>query len=189
MREEGVMLIELLLVIAVAVVLIFIGLERYRAYYQSMQYQLIQNDIVTIRDKLNQYYNEQSCDVNGRLNGMLDSDLIDKLDVNTHRSPYITHYHALIHDTGAQTQSGKPVYHIEVSAELESQYDGLFDYLTRRLQGTRLMGNTIYWSTLPNTLVVHPKRVLWVMDVSRQQFKNVNNMIDAGGMSHSYCFR
>ena len=182
------MLVELLLVIAVAVVLIFLGLERYRAYYRSMQYQLVQNDIVTIRDRLNQYYNEQPCDHEGQFEGDLDKDIILQLNTITQRMPYIAQYHASVHDTAAVTKMGKPIYHIEVRAELEPHYYDLANYLARRLQGTHLIGNVIYWSTLPNTLVAQPKRILWVMNVNREQFKNLNNRASSTA-KHSYCFR
>lgn len=183
------MLIELLLVIAVAVIIIFLGLERYRAYYKSMQFDLVQNDIVTIREKLNKYYNKQPCNVAGKYQGALDKDIIPTLGMLTDRAPYISQYHAYVHDTGAVTKAGKPVYHIEVSAEIAPHYYDLFDYLTKRLHGTRHDANTIYWSTLPNTLVAQPKRLLWVMDVSREQFKNLKNMVDSTAAKHSYCFR
>jgi Tfp pilus assembly protein PilE len=191
MRQRGIMIVELLLVISVAVIILFLGLERYRAYYQSMQFDLVKDDLVTIRQDLNQYYNSIPCDTDGVMQEDVGTDIIDKLNTITARSPYIDHYHAYIEQSGEQTKEKKPVYNFVITADVDGKYQNIFDYLTSRLNGARHDDKSIYWTVLPNTTTVQPKSVLWVMNVSRNQFKNLKNdeTLGVGQLSHSYCFR
>ncbi len=191
MREAGIMIVELLLVIAVAVIIIYMGLERYRAYYHAMQFDLVQDDIVTIRQALNQYYNTVACDAQGDLQAPLNTDVIDQLDTLKMRLPYVDRYHALIIDSGTRSRSGKPIYQLKVALDVNSAYQSLLQWMTKRLQGTRYERPTIYWISLPNNSTAQPNSILWVMNTSRDQFKNLKNnaALAASQTSHAYCAR
>lgn len=190
MYEKGIMLVELLLVTTLAAVIIAVGINRYQAYHQLSQYRLIGHDIVTIQTALNTYYNKQSCDQAGVIEGTINSDIIDRLAVIKKRQPYIDQYHAVIRDTGAVTEAGKPIYHLEVTATLMPHYYDLRQFLQNQLQATRFDSTTIYWSLLPNTSLSEQNNVLWVMNGSRELFKKLTN-INTGDIEdrHGLCFR
>jgi len=191
MHQRGIMIVELLLVMAVAVIIIYLGLERYRAYYHSMQFDLVQNDVVTIREALNRYYNKLPCDASGVLQSDLNTDFITQLNTVMNRSPYVDGYHALILDSGAVTKDDKPVYQLEVTATINNAYQAQFEWLTKRLHATRYTGQTIYWVSVPNNTIAQPKSLLWVMNVSRDQFRNLKNdaALARTHASHAYCAR
>lgn len=191
MYERGIMMVELLLVIAVAAIIIYLGLERYRAYYRSMQFDLVHSDVVAIRNALNRYYDNVPCDANGTWQGALNHDVMDQLDVADSRVPYVNHYHAFIVESTAVTKDQKPIYQLEVTADINNRYHEQCSWLGKRLAATRYVGQTLYWVSLPNNSMAEPKSVLWVMNVSRDQFKNLKNdaALAEHYASHAYCAR
>lgn len=188
------MIVEMILVIALAAIMILIGLQYYRNYNRLMQLSLVANDIVTIRESLNRFYDHISCDGNGVLQNNLDVDLITQLDIPnelTARSPYVTGYHAFIIDSGVVTHQQKPVYALEVRADIAPAYVSIINSLTQRFAATHYNGNTIYWVSLSNNSTTDPGSDLWDLNVSRDAFRNLKNStaLSAGEYSHAYCAR
>ena len=195
LMQRGLTLLELLLVLSVAVVIISLGIQRYRSYYRAEQFDLLDNDVAIIRHSLNSFYNEIPCDFAGTLARDLNVDVMSKLQLQprfTHRFPYVTQYHARIIDSGATTKKDhKPVYQVEVTAIIEPHYVTLMGWLRKRLQASRATGDTLYWVSLLNNTQVAPGSDLAAMNVSRDLFRNVHNIepVGAGQSIHAYCAR
>lgn len=185
------MLIEMLFVIALAGVILWIGLVLYRAYYKGLQFNLVKNDIVTIRNQLNSYYETLPCDSKGVLQNDLNTDVITELNTVTARAPYIDRYHAFIEVAPITTAHHQPIYHLVVKADINSGYLSLLAYLTERLSGLHVDGRAIQWTHLPNVAKPASQSLLSVMNVSREQFKQLKNNAASAAtqQSHAYCFR
>lgn len=195
MKQAGVAMIEVLLVIIIAAAIITLGLNQYRNYRQNTQYELIQGDITTIKQALNQYYNTLACNAVGKLpQSALVPDVIYNLDMNKNireRFPYISGYHARIIDSGVLTKDKKPVYQLQVRAHVASGFVSMIDFLRKRLEATKESNNSLYWIGLPNNSITKYKSITWVMNVSRDQFRNLKNDPELAGQqgAHSYCAR
>ncbi len=189
-KIAGIALVELLLIISVAAIILYLGLERYRAYYRNMQYDLVQEDVVRTTQALNRFYNTLACNAQGVLQSALDVDVLNQLGVIAQRAPYVNQYHAAIVDSGALTRDGKPVYHIEVIADMNPEVAPLMGWLAQRFTATQYDQHALYWVSLPNTTVAEPSSVLWVMKENLEQFKNLKNSKNSGAIPlHAYCFR
>lgn len=194
MREKGFMIMEMILVITLAAIIILVGLQYYRNYNRVMQLELVAHDIATLRASLNRFYDALPCDGHGVLQNDLDVDLITQLDIPhslTGRAPYVTGYHAFIVDSAVVTNQQKPVYMLEVRADIASAYLSAMSSLTQRFAATRYNDNTIYWRSLSNNSTTDPGSDLWDLNVSRDAFRNLKNSttLSAGGYSHAYCAR
>lgn len=197
MKTSGVILLELLLVIIVAAAIITMSLNYYRLYERNMQLHLIDNDLLTVRQALDEYYVSLPCDSEGILTGdILDQDLISRLDINDSgraRLPLIVGYHAYIIDTGTKTSGDvkKPIYQLQVRADINPEDMSQLQWLSQRLDANRIEGNTLYWESLPNSLAIHPSKVLWVMSGSVDAFQKLTNNPDINGNRglHAYCAR
>lgn len=192
MQQKGFMMVEVILVIAIAVVMILLGLQYYRNYNRLMQLNLVGNDIITIRESLNRFYDAIPCNSNGILQADLNVDVLTQLDLQpllTSRSPYVDSYHAVITDSGVVTGQQKPVYTLEVSADIDPVYISIMSSLMQRWQATRYNDSTLYWDSLSNNSITDPGSDLWGMTVSRDMFRNLKNdaTLSAGDYSHAYC--
>ncbi len=174
-RFKGIMMIELLLVITLAAIIIFVGLRVYLATHHTLELDLIKHDVQTIRMALNRYYEQQVCDSEGVLDIHINTDVLSQLDIQPQlkaRVPYVLHYAAKIIATKSQTITGKPIYKLQVSAKFND-------------------GHTQVWHSLPENTTVTPKGLLWVMNVSRDQFRHLKNDKKLNQLhmlySHAYC--
>jgi prepilin-type N-terminal cleavage/methylation domain-containing protein len=192
MNQKGFTMIELMLVIVIAAVIILLGLQYYRNANRLMQLSLVANDVTTIREALNRFYDAIPCDGNGVLQNDLNMDVIAQLDIPhplIGRQPYVDNYHAVIVDSGVTTDQQKPVYTLEVSADVDFVYGSIMNSLTQRWSATRYNNNTIYWDSLSNNSTTDPGSDLWDLNVSTDAFRNLKNdaTLSTGGYSHAYC--
>lgn len=192
--QKGLSMIEVLLVISIAALIILLGLQRYRGYWQVEQYTLVKNDVQTILQALNQFYNTIPCDSNGIIVRDLNRDVLDQLKlpyVLSERAPYISNYTARIIDSGARTEKkNKPVYQIEVTAELEPAVSNVM-WFFKKLDATYYHGRTLYWVNIPNTSLSDAAMALTPLNISREQFKQALNGegVSEQIVTHAYCAR
>lgn len=193
-RLRGIMIIELLLVITLAAVIIFVGLREYRASHDALDLKLVQHDISVIRMALNRYYEQLVCDAAGVLDVDVNQDVLARLDVQPElqgRLPYIERYHAKIIMANAKTVDSKPIYKLVVMAKFADSYVNQMSWLRARLAAKSFDQQTLAWESLPMNTTAVPRGLLWVMNASRDQFRQLKNDVTLSQTqalhSHAYC--
>ena len=189
---RGFMVVEIMLVIVIAAIIILLGLQYYRSYNSAMKLNLVTNDVATIRESLNRFYDAIPCNSNGVLQADLNVDVIAQLDIPsplTLRLPYIESYHAMIMNSGAMTDQQKPEYMLAVSANINPRYESIMSTLASAWQATHYVGTIMYWNSLSNNTTTDPGSDLWDLNVSNAAFRNLKNSasLSAGVVSHAYC--
>lgn len=198
--NQGVSLLELLLVISVMAVITLLGITHYQKMQQNALLAGINSDIQIIKRSLDNYFYRTGCYQTGvfsKLSGSITQyqpDIVTDLGLSAdykQRLPLVNHYSVLIIDTGQKTlvdNPPKPIYYLKIQAELNVDSSQM-NWYQKQLNAAGFNGTTLYWQSLTDNSYVQTNKQLWVLDGSRQLFRRVENDPDnnSPNVSGSYC--
>ncbi len=195
-KQQGFTLIELLMVLVGIAVILLLSIHRYRDYQRRIQLAGVRNDIATIQQAANRYYHIEGCTRNGRFAGNPSPSMMDlglSLKARPPIIPMVANaYSVNIVETKEQTTQNKPVYALQVRAELNSHYSSKrMLWYQKVLDAGSVKAHTLTWMTLPNNTASDPGTTLWVMKAEGEQFRQRENQkrqnLSQYVVSGSYC--
>lgn len=198
--NDGVSLLEMLLVITVIAVISLLAINHYHIMQQNALLVAVQTDKKMIDRALDDYFYQTGCYQNGvfsKLSGnatQYQPDIVRDLGLTAEyqqRQPLVQQYSALIIDTGQKTlmdNPPKPIYYLEITAKLNVTNDQM-PWYQKQFDAAGYTGTTLYWRSLSDNSYVQPRKQLWVLDGSRQLFRRVENNPNANSpvIAGSYC--
>ena len=176
----GYSLVEMLLVIAIAAVLITLGIRHYRFYQQQRQLATLDSKIHTLQWALNRYFHQQGCFRGGVFRGnyqpTISKDLLYDINPDIKKSfmpdNWVQAYAVSIVDTLATTGLKQPLYKLQLTITLSPGVDAKqAQWLYQRLQANKMQGQELIWSMLPGNTISEPGNGLWILSASREQFR------------------
>lgn len=199
-NNRGYTLLEVLFVVSVIAVIILFSIKQ---YYQMQRHSLVEqvnNDVQIIKSGLNSYFFRTGCNQNGTFSLMPSQAIqfqpsINDLNINTpsyyytNHLPLVTAYSIYVIDSGQKNPtSGKPLYFLKVMANLNVTSQQVAWYKLQ-LNASGVSGNSIFWQSMPDNSYVQPNKNLWVLDGSRQLFRQSESAVDntSAPISGSYC--
>lgn len=172
-RADGITLLEVLLVLILAAVIITVSVRRYYSIQWPAQVAGVQSDVATIMTALNQYFQNTGCRVNGIFNSTnLEPSLTDLGLEDMQRAPIVKSYAVKIVDSGAKIPSKKPLYQLQVMANVsealnDNKIAGLKNELNASLENRQLI-----WSTIPAHNLADTGNSVWILQNSSRKFKD-----------------
>ena len=187
-RQQGLTLLELLLVLTIAGCLATVGLRAYRQSQQRPALLLIRSDVTTIYAALERYYFAMGCNPqpDGTFRGSVTPDISlldqyqDGVALPTSRLPIVSHYTAAIVKTTDKASNGKYVYRLKVSAIIAANAPLAAEQYAKLLQAGLLNKQVLSWQMLPQAQPDHSLSVLWLLEEKQRGFRE----LAGGGQDH-----
>jgi len=171
-RVVGLTILELLLVLIIAATIITVSLRRYWMIQWPEQVAGVQSDVATIMMALNQYFQNTGCRMDGTFNSNNLSPTLTDLGLKKmKRPPLVQSYETKIVDSGQRIDKTKPLYLLEVIANLSSGLnEAKIDGLKNRLNAKR-KADQLIWSNLPAQALADTGNPIWILQTSSRKFK------------------
>lgn len=199
-KNQGVSLLELLLVIGVIAVISLIGINHYQKMQQDALLVEVKSDQQIILRSLDNYFYRTGCYQSGvfsKLSGSVTQyqpDIVNDLGLSAEykqRLPLVQNYSVLIIDTGQKTlvdNPAKPIYYLKIQAQLNVD-SSLMAWYQKQFNAAGYTGTTLYWQSLTDNSYVQPSKQLWVLDGSRQLFRRLETQPNSSSptVAGSYC--
>src|SRR3990172_899475 len=122
LKPCGFTLIETLLVLAVATVIIMMGINRFQQYREELQINAVKSDIQIISAALDSYFYATPCVSHAFPDEKKNPSMTD-LGLSTRynaREPFVISYRAQVVDSSTGTADGMPIYLLKIIATLDS---------------------------------------------------------------------
>jgi len=171
-RDNGVTLLEMLLVLILVAGILIYSLNRYVSYQRSLELRSVKSDVSHLMMALNQYYTNKGCHSDGVFAGSLTPSLktlgIDPNDQQ--RLPLISSYNAAI--TQLPRAGKKPLYNLTITATFnDTLTDTRLDWLKGYLTAAERQNNKLTWTALPNTRTSAPRGQLWILQAGSLAYR------------------
>lgn len=203
-HQKGFSLLELLLVLVCMAAIISWSLHNYKVRQRRAQTLQVQSDIKSLQRALDNYFHITGCDDTGVFAGSSANSIEVSCEtlqqygnnIACSRAPLAVQYSAKIIKTDQVTTGTppKPVYQLEVLAEMPSNFTGdQITWFQQELQAkTNVEGQTLVWDSLPTNSYVQLGDGSWILNGAGAFFRATENNRGSGGatspqFSGSFC--
>ncbi len=196
-RQSGFSLIELALVLAIAAVIILIGINRYQQYRFNADIEVVKQNINLLFNALNTYY-RQNCNKDTPFNvdmaSLKSKNLLPNLPkvnllstlANGYQFEVSAKYIKDVKTTNSEIK--RPVYMLNIIAIPQTIGDTATQALYQQLLGgTQSSFGIITWSRLPTYTVPTVSSQLWMMRSGSDYFKNYVTQRNINSQTDTSC--
>lgn len=192
-KQCGMGLLELLLVLVGMALITLISINRYQQYRRQTEVAEVKTDVAVIYQALNSYFHTSGCNSEGIFLGKSDPGIHE--DLGFARS-YEARYAVHVMDSGNTTSGDKPIYFLEVILKVNATFANATS--PQRLQWYRQEFNAaevdtstpdepkLTWKRLPGSGATGSNNALWILDGSRKLFRKTENEANPA-LNSNYC--
>src|SRR3990167_6244762 len=167
--KVGFALLELMMVLTIAAIVILFSINQYRTYQQEQTLIAISQNVKTLYQALNDYYQE-NCQTGESFNPTL-KDLPEAITNHLIHTPIVTDYQVTAYKLSKTKQSHKDIYQLIVTATLNIP-STLLNWYQQKLQATSILeGNRLKWVYMPSYPVNTTDSGLWILNATLRNYK------------------
>lgn len=185
-QHSGFTLLELLLVLAVVAVVLFLGIGRYQQHKKMADIAVVEQNVNILFDALNTYY-YQYCRQDRDFSSMTNMQQLQQANL----LPYLVKTNLVVPGSdgydyqvqatliGKTMTSGKPIYQLSITAQLNIPNDvQTVTTYQQLLNAKSVAGTRLTWVRLPTYTISSVASNLWIMNNSLHFFKENETTTD-----------